>query len=146
MADPLSLLSSLAGLTAVGAKLSVDLYQFIDTIRSAPGDIRSLAKELTDLCSIIKRLQTTFNNTSNGSLQHKELSKDFLNVLDSCMEKFLQLQVLLKTHEIKSTDGILARKWKQWSWTLQEKEVTALRAQLEAHKATLNITLLLATQ
>lgn len=146
MADPVSIAASIASLISVGTKTSIQLCQFIEDVRAAPSNIRDLSKELTDLCSILKRLQTAFSNTnSQGSKQHEELSADFENVLDSCMDKFIQLQLLVKAHEIKDGDGALARKWKGWRWTFQEKEVMALKTQLEAHKATLNITLTMAT-
>lgn len=146
MADPLSAATSIASLISVGFKTSLQLSQFIESVRAAPGDIRDLAKELTDLCSILKKLQAAFSKGDNrASIQHKELSRDFENVLDSCMDKFIQLQMLVKAHEIKNSDGALARKWKGWRWTFQEKEVLTLKTQLEAHKATLNITLTLAT-
>lgn len=144
MADPLALISSIAGLIAVGTKISVQLSDFLGSIRSAPSDIRDLAQELTDLCSILRRLQDIFSK--NNGLHHQELSSDFQSVLNSCMDKLLQLQVLVGTYRVKEGAGFLTKRWKAFSWTFQEKEVAVLRGQLEAHKATLNIALLLSTQ
>lgn len=142
MADPLSLVSAIVGLTAVGTKLFNQLYQFIESFRSAPSNVLSLARELEDLCSILTRLESTLNS----GVRHEVLWLGLRDVLESCVKRFSQLEMLVKACGIRGGDGRFVRQWKKWRWTFQEKEVTALRIQLEAHKATLNITLLLATQ
>lgn len=58
----------------------------------------------------------------------------------------MQLQKLVTEHSAKRRDGIWSRSLKKWGWVLREKEVEGLVTQLEVHKATLGITLLMATQ
>lgn len=142
MADPLSLVSAIVGLTAVGTKIFNQLYQFIDSFRSAPSNIVSLARELEELCSILTRLESTLNN----GVRHEVLWLGLRDVLESCVKRFSQLEALVKVYGIRPGDRKIYWQWKKWRWTFQEKEVAGLRVQLEAHKATLNITLLLSTQ
>lgn len=145
MADGLSIASSIAGIIALGSQVSIQLYQFIENVKSASSDVRDLVHEVTGLCSVLKQLRATF--TKNGGLHnHQGLSVDLRNVLISCEAKLEQLHVLVKAHEVQRGARYLSKKWKVWSWALQEREVRLLRAQLEAHKATLTITLLLSTQ
>lgn len=139
MGDPFSVFSAMAGLVAIGTKICVELSQFINNVRCAPSGIQNLAHQLQELCSILGSLERTFRN----GVCHEELSSDLRAVLDSCMEKFLQLGVIVQRYGVKSGDGRLVQLWKRCMWAFQEKEVVALGNQFEAHKTTLNITLLL---
>lgn len=142
MADLLSIVASITGLVATGTSLTTQVYQFIDSIRSASNDLQNLARELKELCSILQKLEKNFSN----GVRHQELWVNLKDVLGSCMTKFLQLESLIKAHQIKTKDGWISRQWKRGKWVLRDKEVKSLRTQLEVHKATLKITLLLSTQ
>lgn len=132
MADPPSLVSLVSGLIGTGTEISFRLHQLVGS------DTRGLAAELTDLCSVLRELEKSLGN-GNGLRCHEGLWLGFADVLASCVERFGQVRVLLKEREINGRDG--TRRSRPW-----EKEVELLRAQLEAHKAVLNITLLLCTQ
>lgn len=138
MADPLSITVSITALLTTGVRIC----QFIDDARSAPSGIRDLARELQDLCSILRDLERNFSNDA----RHEELWLNLKDVLDSCMRKFQQLQQLANTHMIRTGDSWYLRQQKKLKWPFREKEVVYLRAQLEAHKSTLNIALLVSTR
>lgn len=142
MPDPLSIVVSISGVAAVGTEALAQLYLFIRGIRYASDNIQNLARELQDLCTVLEKLEKNFNT----GVRHKELWLDLKEVLHSCKNLFLRLRGIVKAHRIKRDDGWFLRQWKRGKWTLQEKEVTYLRSQLEAHKATLKITLLLSAQ
>lgn len=141
MADPISIIASISGIISIGTSLSIQLYQFIDNLQSAPSDIRELAQELNSLCSILAQIQKIISK--NNGLPHQEVSVDLQDVLKSCRAKLVQLQMVVKAHEIRGGATFLSKRWKAWSWTLQEKEVTVLKTQLMAHKQTLGVTLVL---
>lgn len=101
MTDPLSIVASITSLLAVGTQVTKEPYQFIDSARSASGDIRDLARELRELCSILGDLERNFGN----DVRHKELWLNLEDVLGSCMRRFQQLQALVNTHMIKAGDG-----------------------------------------
>lgn len=68
------------------------------------------------------------------------------DVLGSCGDRFEEVEKLVGTYMVREDDGIMTRRIKKWKWGFREKEVVALRIQLEVHNATLGVTLLLATQ
>jgi hypothetical protein len=142
MADPLAIVASISSVAAVGTEALAQLYQFTRGIRYASDNIQNLVRELQNLCSVLNKLEKNFGT----GVRHQELWLDLKEVLLSCKNLFLRLRGIVKAHKIKRDDGWLLRQWKRGKWTLQEREVTNLRSQLEAHKATLKITLLLSAQ
>lgn len=142
MADPLSIISGITGLLVIGAKIYLQLDQFIGAVQSAPEDIKDLAREIQDPCSILRKVEQTFKKGA----QHDDLMSDLGAVLESCLSKFVTLQELVQLYAVKSDDSKVSQTLKGWRWALQEKQIGALRDQLGAHKMTLNITLLLCSQ
>lgn len=142
MAEFFGILASIISLVSTSTKLSTQLSQFIDGFRSAPRDSQSLARELQELCSTLDRLWRIFSSTvprENSPLL------DLRDVLASCGQRLEELEKLVEPLAVRKSDGMIARKLKKWKWNFQEKEVVALRNQLEIHKATLGVTLLLST-
>lgn len=142
MADPLAIAVSISSIIAVGTDVLTQLYRFINSIRTATNNIQNLAREVRELCSILEKLEKNFST----GVRHQELWLDLKEVLQSCKVLFLKLKGIVTAYRIKRDDGWLLRQWKKGKWTFQEKEVIYLRSQLEAHKATLKITLLLSAQ
>lgn len=138
MTDPISVTASIAGLIALGNTIS----QTIQFIRSSSEHVQALSDELDDLCILLDRLQTTFANVP----RHELLWRYLKHVLTSCMERLQQLELLVKTYRVGVADGPMSQIWAQWRWNSREKEIIALKSQLEGYKSTLNITLLLSAQ
>ena len=55
--DLLSIVSSVAGLLAIGRKISIGLYKFVDEVKSAPAEFKATADELSTLCSVLEQLE-----------------------------------------------------------------------------------------
>lgn len=155
MADPLSVAASIAGLLAFGAGLSQYLLTCYDSLQSAPCNIRYLHIEVDTLCKILGNLeklvpQSTADATATATVAvsppHEALYGDLRTVLASCMRIFQELELLVKRFAMSARDSKLAQKWTSFRWTLKEKMITRLRGQLETHKATLNLTLLILGQ
>lgn len=146
MADPVSLLASLVTLITTGAQVSVLLNDFINNLDSAQSEIRDLARALNDLCLVLSRLKTIFDGGNNAAVGHELLLRDFRGVLESCMEKLNRLHNLVRDHKVTISDRFCNRSWKKLQWALHGKEVIRLMNQLEAHKSTLSITLLMSSQ
>lgn len=142
MADLLSVISGITGLLAIGGKIYLQLDQFIGAVQSAPEDIKDLAREIRDFCSILERVEHTFKM----GVQHDGLMSDLGAVLESCLSKFVMLQELVQLYAVNPDDSKVSQTLKGWRWALQERQIAALRDQLGAHKMTLNITLLLCLQ
>lgn len=143
MAEFFGTLAAITGLISTGTKLSTQLSEFIDGFHSAPRDSQNLARELHELCSTLDRL---WQSLSGGAPRENGPFLELRDVLGSCGDKFEEMEMFVNTYMVREDDGMMARKIKKWKWGFREKEVVALRNQLEAHKATLGVTLLLATQ
>lgn len=135
MADPLSIASAIAGLASVAFRISVQLNGFVNSARSAPSEIQGLANEIQEFCGVLGRLE----QTARGRVLDEELFSDFRTIIDNCMDRFLELQMLIQIYGVKECDGKFLQQWKRWRWPLQREHLVVLRNQLETHKATLNI-------
>lgn len=149
MADPLSIVGTVAGLVVLGAKLACKATTFVGDVSSASEDIGAVLTELHALCGVLSKLERLLRDelkqgTGQGVIP-TELSADLSLVLDSCMDLFVKLQLFLERYSTKQGNGLLAVKWKQMKWVIKEKDLKNLRVGLAAHKATLNVTLGLAS-
>ncbi|KAH8150892.1 uncharacterized protein LAJ45_05074 [Morchella importuna] len=139
MTDPLSLESSLSSLITVGTRISHQLTEFLTTSTpDSPNEIAALLHELSELCSILLQLKAahTRGNAELGGVE-------FRNVLASCMDKFVQLRMLVNAYGVGKSDETWCKKWRCWNRIFEGEEVVALRVQLEAHKITLKVSLVL---
>lgn len=143
MAELFALLTSLTRLISTGTNFSTQLSQFIDGFRSPPQNAQALAHELQELCSVLDRLWRIF---SSRQPRENDPLVNLQNVLDSCDERFGELKKFAKAHVVQEGDRAISRQLKRWKWSFQEKEVAALKHQLEMYKATLSIALVLSTQ
>lgn len=142
MAEIASAINGLITLS-LHSRPAIQTHRLIENVRSAPDDMQILARELRELGLVFENLRKTLLAQELGG---ERLPLNLENVIGSCMGDFLQLGLLVKSHGIRADDGKLLRQWKKWRWALREKEVSALRAQLEAYKETLNSVLLSLTQ
>lgn len=150
MADPLSVAASIIGLISFGGKLTSLLHTYIDNVASARIEIIETTRELEALCLVLRRLETVYRPA--------DWDADLKHVLDSCRRIFVELEKAtgragggkITAGECEETGlaglgGVAGwtRRWKKLMWVLNEaKDIGRLRGYLEAHKATLSITLL----
>lgn len=146
MAEPISIAASIVGLISFGSKLTNTLHTYIDNVHSARMEIIETSRELESLCLVLRRLEKVYRPA--------EWDSDLKQVLDSCRRIFVELEnVTGRAGVVERGDGgdvvgaggvaAWTRRWKRMLWVLSEaKDVDRLKGHLEAHKATLNITLL----
>jgi hypothetical protein len=58
MADPLSVVASIAGIVTAGLTISSGLYAITDRIKSAPEEVSDMAKELSMLSAVLQNLRS----------------------------------------------------------------------------------------
>lgn len=133
------LVTTTTGLIVSGCTISLQLIEFIKHVRSAPGDISVLASELQDFCAVLQTLEDNLSVRRN----QEWLNPKIRGVLDSTVEIFNRLEVLVQNHRIESGDRTIYRQWKKWKWTFHEKEIASLSNHLGTHKMTLNFIILL---
>lgn len=144
--DPLSVTACIIGLVTTGAHLSKKLNEIIQGFRSAPEQLKALNDNLTGLCSILQRLEKLVNgNDDSLAPLPPDSVADLKGVLDSCMKVFIQLEAIFQKYST-SGSGLsrgFSSMWKQWRWSMDEKEIVRIKSEMEVHKATLNVALTL---
>jgi hypothetical protein len=142
--DPLTIISSITGLVAVSAHLSLRVAGFVGDFRAAPSAIVDLSKELSALHGILGQLEGTLKLKFGSQLPFSPaLALSLQEVLNNCDEVFQQLQHIMQKFEKHEKGETLAVVLRNVRWVFTEKEVMKIRGSLERHKATLNVTLLL---
>ncbi|KAH0604056.1 uncharacterized protein H6S33_007087 [Morchella sextelata] len=105
MSDPLSVLASVAGVVAVGAKLSRMLYTTINRVGSVPQTVVSLSRELETLCKALGYLETIFRDHDLSA--YPQFPADLLlDLLDSIMVDFKNFEEILCVHAKQPGEGL----------------------------------------
>lgn len=79
MADPLSVIASIAGVVTAGVTISTGLYEIANNLITAPDEVAQMAKELSILASILRNLRTTM--TASVDLCKPRLIEDMEELL-----------------------------------------------------------------
>jgi hypothetical protein len=115
MADPLSGTASVVGVLGFALHGAKRLYEFIDSLRSAPKDIATLAAN-SSLCQCLQA------------------------PLDNCVDVFEEFTVTLHKYTTATRDGgTRVRTWKNLEWAFKDKEIQLFRDTLITYKASLDL-------
>lgn len=136
----------IAGLSRILGRLQTMLpAAALDANAAPPSDSLALIKPI-DIAT-----EVTSTSTTPASPFSEDYVEDLRKVLESCGEVFQRIEELFKRHiDIPAPPGTTPKirsGMKQFknriSWMIFAKDFAKLRAVVEAHKATLNVTLLL---
>lgn len=141
MADPLSIAGSIAGLVAIADSVFTRVYRYTKAVKGAGKEIQDLSNGLRDLSGLLHNLEVVLSaleddgdNTIDPHVR--------LRPINSCRETLLKIQKKLESHNPeasgKSTFENTIRKLK---WPFSGPEMKLLLADVERHKATINIAL-----
>ena len=130
MPEPLSIAAGVVGLISSLTALSLNLNQMRRSFVAAEAEINAFLHELRDLTTLLQRL-----HRSELLLRLPDnMSQDFLGVLKNCGSTAEEVDIMLTKASIKRFRGA--------SWVLSGKnDFLRLCRGLEAHKATLGVTL-----
>ena len=113
----LGAIASIVGIAGAGAKLSISLYQFAETVGSARNEVRTIGTEISLFSAVLKQLHSTLTKARNFrySITAIETTQD---ILDECQKVFEQISMIvegLKTGKAtpgdKSMDFVGRVKW-----------------------------------
>lgn len=141
MADPISILSSIAGIVSVTTKCSIAFTEFLTDVREAPRDIFTLHLELKATESVFSELQSTFANRNWSNPPSNEWIADLDSILDRCMDIIIELSFMIKKLRSDTTSGWGSRTWRGIRWTFKEKDIRLFKERLESAKNTLGLKL-----
>lgn len=129
--DPLSIASACSGLLLGVNKLSVQITNFVSSVRGARRDIDAVSRELTSLALCLQTLRddsTTVNFPENAR-------GNLLSVLSNCDTVVKDIASMLLRLQASVSGGRM-----QWPISGRD-EVNRLRSSLESHKSALEIAL-----
>ena len=130
--DPLSLTVGIASLLTTVIKTSISITTFVRTVRGARKDLEHVTRELSSLQLSLSMLSEDCEEIELPA----SLEGNLRNVLKNCEVVVSEIERTLQ----KMKDGSTLAKRIEWSISAQS-EIDKLRSNLEAHKASLDITL-----
>ena len=137
MADPVTIISTAAGITAACVKLSCALYNICDNIASSQDQIEELAGDLTDFASIVKELSKLLERPKR--VYSDTLSSSLLEILEKCKSQFQKVRRMIGKTESETVSVIRFKS--RVAWVFREAKVRALMARLDSTKLTLLVML-----
>lgn len=139
MADPLSVVASVVGLLAAGAKLA-SLLSKTASLADAPSSAQAVLTEMREISAALQYLQQFLNGLMNvpAGRQQYILVEHLEGTLTGCVTTYDELGVFLDELKIDPSDmGVLDR----FKWARKEKEVANIVQRLQNHKSSLNLML-----
>ncbi|KAI1345859.1 hypothetical protein F5Y01DRAFT_299400 [Xylaria sp. FL0043] len=136
--DPLSVIASIAGVSAAGISLSRAIYDVISTIRNAPKEISDIARGLCDLSFILRELRRVLKDGQD--IYRKRLIRHVASAIKRVGQVQSEIEELL---DIRGGGGTKLR------WVFRKSKVTELLYTIESHKTGINMilqTMMLAVQ
>ena len=138
MADPLSIISGIAGVATAGAALASILYDIIHNIRDAPREMIDIARGVRELSSVLRELRRILKRGTE--LFKRGLFRSLRSAIHRIKDIHEEIDGLLA-----ATGGRLAR----IKWVFRKGKATNLLAKIESHKSTVSLfstTMLLAVE
>jgi hypothetical protein len=134
----LGLLANLVAVVGAGLQLSVGLYDFASTLGSAGREIEDMGYDITLLCAVLRRVQSTLDNPKSTRLSvtaiqtTQEIVRRCRKILDDIKG------ILSKLRKDGQTQlDILARV----KWTWKRPKILMLRGSLQSCTTTLHLML-----
>lgn len=135
MADPLSIVASIAGLVALGAHVTNGLAELISAAKTADSQLTELTDDLLILCTILIEIEaiSTWRESGGGNLLPVALQR--------CERTLMELQGIIEVFQDSIARGGLQKRWLQLTWINKQKQIAAISARISEHKATLMLSL-----
>ncbi|KAH8807348.1 ankyrin repeat-containing domain protein [Xylogone sp. PMI_703] len=143
MADPFSIVATVIGLTGTAIKVSRLIYEFTKDLGEAWGALIALSNEISLLRTVFDRLERSLKEDFDSVPPFPtDMSRELGDVLNSCMNVLQELERIVIKFIEKKRKGGLRDIQNRVRWVFEEKNISRIRVSLEAHKETLNITLM----
>ena len=134
----LGVLASLIGVVGGGLQLSVALYNFASTLGSAGREIEDIGYDITLLCAVLKRVQSTLDSRKSTrlSLTAIQTTQEIVNRCHKILDDISSILKKLRKGGQSNLD-VLAKV----RWTLKRPKILMLRGSLQSCTTTLHLML-----
>lgn len=130
MADPLSVLASIAGVATAGLAISSALYDIAQNIKRAPREVSEMAKDLSLLSSILRQLRKAIQD--NPAICRNRLIKDTKSIVKQIRKIYRDIRKLTQD----STSSLYRLKL-----FFKSSKTKTMMAKIESSKSTANLIL-----
>lgn len=142
MADPLSVVASIAGLIMAGIQITTTVGQFISNTTTAPVLARTVSSEVHNFVVVLASLQPIVLGSLNSVTRASMIDVDELVVtITACIFTLSDLEREVDGLAVTDNMGIRARL--KWAWA--EPSILGLIDRLQHHKMSLNLMLTILT-
>lgn len=141
--EAIGAVASIIGIVTAGAKLSIALFEFGNSIGSAGAEVRAIGTEISLFCAVLKQLERTLSKARNRrySISAIEVTQQ---ILDQCRKIFQEIEGLIgglqRTKDEFSEPSISLKGRVKWT-LVKRSQMRMHRATLESCKITLHIML-----
>lgn len=138
MADPLSMVASVAGVVALAASTARTLISLIQEMKDAPEEILHIRRDVQNLSAVL-------GSVHELSARHDLMSEDFTLVeslkeyLNLCQDSMQSIRAIIAPLVGKGNGR--RSPIRMVGWVMKKGEIRALRERLQEGKASLNITI-----
>lgn len=134
----LGILANVVGVVGAGLQLSVVLYDFASTLGSAGREIEDMGYDITLLCTVLKRVQSTLDSPKSTRLSVTAIQTT-QEIVNRCQKILGDIKDILGKLQKDGQSGIdaLAR----IKWTLKRPKILMLRGSLQSCTTTLHLML-----
>ena len=134
----LGIVANVVGVVGAGLQLSVALYDFASNLGSAGREIEDMGYDITLLCAVLKRVQSTLDSprSTRLSVTAIQTTQDIVNRCQKILDDINSILKKLRKDGQTNVD-ILARV----RWTLKRPKILLLRGSLQSCTTTLHLML-----
>ncbi|MCJ1400375.1 hypothetical protein MMC11_003580 [Xylographa trunciseda] len=130
MAEVVGLVASVVGIAAFGAKLSLTLYEYGDTVVHARKQIDNIANEVTLCSSVLQHIGTVLE--TEEATYSPALALTTKRIIQECKDLFHEIRSKVRHRKRQRGKGI-----RRVQWLFDKPRATELKAELEGLKSTL---------
>lgn len=143
MADPLSVVASIAGILAFAAKITSETITLLSDIREAPDEITDLRFELQNLASLVRSTHHLVSR-NEPKPDDKPLEDTTTDCLQRCVTIVNEIQVKLKPF-LSAGSGRRSSLPQAWSWVFHKASIRTLKDRLRNSRAMLSLSVTVLT-
>jgi hypothetical protein len=126
------------GIVTAGEKLSIALIKFASTIGSAAKDIENIGTDISNICLVLKRVESTLRKPCRTARYSITALADIQRITGRCQVIFDEIKDIVDDLKRGKAELDIRCRLK---WTLKRTRIQSLRNELEISKTTLTLML-----
>ena len=144
-AEAVGLASALITLVATAYSSCQKVDSIFEGARNAPKHIKALSTDLEDFYLVLGTLQALLDDEGfSPGVVRQATSSNLCKALENCIAIFKNIKIVASEYQIhhkRSEPGT----WQRLKWTFKESEISGFRRDLMGCKATLNMSISMAS-